>query len=131
MIHILLVSSDKDFFTDLASNTEENVDLSISRASSGSNALSMISGNRFELVVSDESLSDMTGLEFMKKLVSTNPMINCAAVSSLSSEDFHAASEGLGILMQLPPCPDKTHAENLLQHLKHILSITNTAGGLN
>ncbi|HUV51253.1 MAG: response regulator [Bacteroidota bacterium] len=128
MIHILLVSSDKDFFTDLASNMEKNVNLSISRAVSGVNALSMISVNSFELVVTDESLSDMTGLKFVEKLVSTNPMINCAAVSSLSSEDFHAASEGLGILMQLPPRPDKIHAENLLQYLKNILSITNRTG---
>jgi len=128
MIHVLLVSSDKDFFIDLASNMEKNVNLSISRATSGVNALSMISVNSFELVVTDESLSDMTGLQFVKKLVSTNPMINCAAVSSLSSEDFHAASEGLGILMQLPPRPDKIHAENLLQYLKNILSITNRTG---
>jgi YesN/AraC family two-component response regulator len=107
---------------------EKNVNLSISRAVSGVNALSMISVNSFELVVTDESLSDMTGLQFVGKLVSTNPMINCAAVSSLSSEDFHAASEGLGILMQVPPLPNKIHAENLLQYLKNILSITNRTG---
>jgi len=125
MIHVLLVSSDKDFFTDLASNMEKNVNLNISRAESGGDALSMISVNNFELVVTDESLYDMTGLKFVEKLVLTNPMINCAAVSSLSSKDFHAASEGLGILMQLPPRPDKIHAENLLQYLNNILNITN------
>ncbi|MBW1746545.1 MAG: response regulator [Deltaproteobacteria bacterium] len=125
MIHVLLVSSDKDFFTDLASNMEKNVNLNISRAESGGDALSMISVNNFELVVTDESLSDMTGLKLVEKLVLTNPMINCAAVSSLSSKDFHAASEGLGILMQLPPRPDKIHAKNLLQYLNNILNITN------
>ncbi|MDL1967412.1 MAG: response regulator [Deltaproteobacteria bacterium] len=125
MIHVLLVSSDKDFFTDFASNMGENVNLNISRAKSGGNALSMISANSFGLVVTDESLSDMTGLKFVEKLVSTNPMINCAAASSLSSKDFHAASEGLGILMQLPPRPNKIHAENLLQYLNNILKITN------
>lgn len=125
MIHVVLVSSDKDFFTGLASNMGKNVNLNISRAKSGGNALSMISVNSFELVVTDESLSDMTGLKFVEKLVSINPMINCAAVSSLSSEDFHAATEGLGILMQLPPRPDKIHAENLLKYLNNILNITN------
>jgi len=125
MIHVLLVSSDKDFFIDLASNMGKNVNLNISRANSGGNALSMISVNNFELVVTDESLSDMTGLKFVKKMVLTNPMINCAAVSSLSAKDFHEASEGLGILMQLPPRPGKIHAENLLQYLNKILTITN------
>ena len=39
-------------------------------------------------------------------------MINSAAVSSLSPEKFHEASEGLGILPQLPPRPgahDNSH----------------------
>lgn len=67
MIHVLLVSSDKDFFTDLASNMEKNVNLNISRAESGGDALSMISVNNFELVVTDESLYDMTGLKFVEK----------------------------------------------------------------
>ncbi len=49
-----------------------------------------------------ENLGDMTGLEFIRAIVSKRPMVNCAAISSLASEDFHEASEGLGILMQLP-----------------------------
>jgi DNA-binding NtrC family response regulator len=124
MINILLVSSDKNFFIDLESNMGKNVEMNISRAESGSSALSMISVNYFELVVTDESLSDMTGLNLVEKVILTNPMINCAAVSSLSAKDFHEASEGLGIIMQLPPRPDKTHAENLLQRINNILNIT-------
>jgi hypothetical protein len=49
------------------------------------------------------------------------PMVNCAAVSSLVSEDFHEQSEGLGILMQLPVRPGQEHAEILLGKLKSIL----------
>ena len=125
MIHVLLVSSDKDFFIDLASEKDKNINLKIYRAMSGSEALSMISDNTFELVVTDESLSDMTGLKFVEKVVSRNPMVNCALVSSLSSKDFHEASEGLGILMQLPPRPEKIHAEKLLHHLNTIVNIAN------
>jgi hypothetical protein len=56
----------------------------------------------------------------MKKLLSINPMINCAAVSPLPHEAFHEASEGLGVLAQLPVAPGKPDAEKLLRHLKDI-----------
>ena len=49
-------------------------------------------------------------------------MINCAAVSSLTSEDFHEAGEGLGILMQLPVEPGQEYADMLLEQLKSILN---------
>ncbi|MCK5229369.1 MAG: hypothetical protein KAR13_03835, partial [Desulfobulbaceae bacterium] len=78
-----------------------------------------------DLVIIDEKFSDMTGLEFAEKLVTVNPMMNCAMVSSLSPEDFHEATEGLGILMQLPLASGKEDAEKLLKHLNSILNLTN------
>mmetsp|Transcript_4917 Transcript_4917/g.2741 ORF Transcript_4917/g.2741 Transcript_4917/m.2741 type:complete len:123 (+) Transcript_4917:8133-8501(+) len=122
MTFVLLISPTKTSLFNLAATLEDN-NIYVAWAESGSIAFSMISEKTFDLVITDESLGDMTSLEFAKKLVTVNPMINCAVVSSLSSEDFHEASEGLGILMQLPPQPDKIHTENLLQHLNNILNI--------
>jgi DNA-binding NarL/FixJ family response regulator len=82
----------------------------------------MIAEDDFDLVVADENLGDMTGLEFIKAIVAKRPMVNCAAVSSLTPADFHEASEGLGILMQLPIRPGPEHAEKLLEQLKNILN---------
>jgi len=124
MIRILLVNSDKDSFSELAPALEENR-VHISWAESGTTALSKIADETFDLAITDERLSDMTGLEFAEKLVSINPMMNCAVASSLSSGDFHEASEGLGILMQLTRVPDKTEAEKLLEHLNNILTLIN------
>jgi len=120
---VLLASNKQESFSELASFLENN-NMQISWVESGEKAISMIKDQVFDLVITDEKLSDMTGLEFVKKLVIVNPMINCAAVSSLSSENFHEASEGLGILMQLPPNPDKDNAEMLLNHLNKILNMT-------
>lgn len=120
---VLIASQDKTSLSNLAAVLEEN-NLQIVLAESGNKALSMISDQSFDLVIADEMLSDMKGLEFAKKLVSENPMINCAMISSLSSEDFHETTEGLGILMQIPPAPDKVHGENLLNHLNKILGMT-------
>jgi CheY-like chemotaxis protein len=93
-------------------------------ATSGHQALAMLARHQVDLVVVDETVGDMTGLDFVKRLVSVNPMINCAVVSSLSEEDFHEASEGLGILMPLPPRPGRADGQRLMTHLKRILGLT-------
>ena len=120
MIRILLVNRDKASMSDLNAGLAES-DVHITRADSGSNGMSMISETNYDLVITDENLGDMTGLEFIRKIVSKRPMVNCAAVSSLTPGDFHEASEGLGILMQLPVRPGKEHAPILLGDLKNIL----------
>jgi len=116
----LLVGPDKDSFADLASALERHGDVDLFWAESGGEALDMISEAAVDLVVTDERLVDMTGLEFSGRLISVNPMINCAVVSSLSSEDFHEASEGLGVLAQLPIRPGEEEAKDLLQRLKNL-----------
>lgn len=92
---------------------------------SGRKALSVISEEVFDLLIADEDLGDMTGFELIKSVVTQNPMLNCTAISSLSSDEFHEASEGLGILMQLPIKPDKNEIDQLLEQLKKIQSFTN------
>lgn len=46
-----------------------------------------------------------------------NAMVNTAVVSPLSDEEFHEASEGLGILVRLPLEPGADEACELLRRL--------------
>ena len=126
IIKILLVSRDKASMSAFKAGLEEN-QVQTAWAESGSNAIVKIAEGRFDLVVTDENLSDMTGLEFIEKVISRKPMVNCAAVTSLLPADFHEASEGLGILMQLPVSPGQEQAEKLLSRLKTILNLTEQA----
>ena len=126
IIKILLVSRDKASMSAFKAGLEEN-QVQTAWAESGSNAIVKIAEGRFDLVVTDENLSDMTGLEFIEKVISRKPMVNCAAVTSLLPADFHEASEGLGILMQLPVSPGQEQAEKLLSQLKTILSLAEQA----
>ena len=123
MFKILLVSPDKNSLDGLASALAEHADVDLSWAESGKTALEIATDSAIDLVVTDESLGDMTGLEFAGRLLSVNPMINCASVSRLSPEKFHEISEGLGIMVQLPVKPDKEDAEKLLQRLKDIKNL--------
>ena len=117
MHRFLLVTTNKDSLSLLASTLAAQDGVDLSWAQSGGKALEMIADTAFDLVVTDERLGDMTGLELAAKLISINPIINCAAVSSLSPEDFHEASEGLGLMDQLPLRPGREKADNLLQRL--------------
>jgi len=124
MIKLLLVTPDKGPFNEFALALAHNDDVELSWAESGQRALDMLSNTPLDLVVVDEKLGDMTGMEFIETLVSVNPMINCAAVSPLPSDEFHEISEGLGILAQLPVQPGANDAEKLLKllfHLKNLL----------
>jgi len=124
MLKLLIVSPDKNSLSGLASALVEHADVDLSWAESGEAALEIVSGYAIDLVVTDESLGDMTGLEFAGRLLLVNPMINCASVSRLSPEKFHEISEGLGLMVQLPIQPGKEHAEELLQRLKNLKKLT-------
>ena len=126
IINILLASRDKATMSAFKAGLEEN-QVRTAWAESGSNAIAKLTEGNFDLVVTDENLGDMTGLEFIEKVISKKPMVNCAAVNSLLPADFHEASEGLGILMQLPVRPGQEQAEKLLRQLKSILNLAEKA----
>ena len=111
MIKILMVTSEREPFSEFAKMLKQKDDIELSWAVSGQESLEAISNNPVDLVIVNENIGDMTGIEFMKKLLPINPMINFAAVSPLAPEEFHEASEGLGVLMQLPVSPGKPDAE--------------------
>ena len=124
MIKILLATSEKESFSEFASTLGKNDDVELSWSANGQEALEKIPDNPVDLVAVNENIGDMTGIEFMKKLLMINPMINCAAVSSLSHKEFHEASEGLGVLMQLPVNPGEFEAKDLLKRLKNLKDLT-------
>ena len=65
----------------------------------------------------------MSGLELARGLIKVNALINCALVSDLESEEFHQATEGLGLIAQLPRHPDKKQALMLLEALARISGV--------
>jgi len=123
MIKILLITSEREPFSEFAGVLKQKDDVELFWTSTGQEALEAISGNPVDLVVVNENIGDMTGIEFMKKLLPINPMINSAAVSPLAPEEFHEASEGLGVLMHLPVSSGKLDAENLLKRLNDLKNL--------
>lgn len=123
MFKLLLVSPDKTSLSGLASALAEHGDVDLSWAEYGKEALDIASNNTIDIVITDEWIGDMTGLEFADRLLTVNPRINCASVSQLSPDEFHAASEGLGLMAQLPNQPGREDAERLIQSLGNLKSL--------
>jgi DNA-binding response OmpR family regulator len=127
MIRMLLVNAESEFPSDFTA-VLENEGARIVRVRTQEEALSKTSDGTFDLVVIDEKLPDATGLDCAQTLISSDAFLNCAVVSALSPEEFHEASEGLGLLMQLPAPPGREEAGKLLERLKKILNLTNVKG---
>jgi DNA-binding NtrC family response regulator len=123
MIRILLAGRDNASLSALESGLEKR-EAYIRHLISGDKALAAISAEQFDLLVADEFLGDMTGLELITSVTVRHPLLNCALVSSLPADEFHEATEGLGILMPLPPNPGTEAADQLLEHLDKIMSFS-------
>lgn len=86
----------------------------------GAAGLGQLRGKPIDLVIVDEQLEDMSGIEFVRRLITVNPLANTAIVGALTEENFHEATEGMGVLMQLPRQPTEQDAETLLALLAKI-----------
>lgn len=127
MIRIMLVGAESEFPSDFTAVLEKE-GARIVRARTGAEALSKTGNEILDLIVIGEKLPDATGLGCAQTLISSDAFLNCALASSLSPEEFHEASEGLGLLMQLPAPPGRKEAGKLLERLKKILNLTNVKG---
>jgi len=72
-------------------------------------------------VVLDEGLRGGPPLELARKLIQINAMINIAVVSPLAHEAFHEASEGLGILAQVPVNPTAADGQALAEVFRRFM----------
>jgi DNA-binding response OmpR family regulator len=86
-------------------------------------AVSAASRSHPDLMIVDETIDGISGIEIARRLVLANAFVNLSVVSSLPEEEFHELSEGLGILVQLPQQPGQIDAETLKSALECIPSI--------
>ncbi|MBU0993196.1 MAG: response regulator [Proteobacteria bacterium] len=134
MLGVLIVAHEKKIIDRMRKIMADLKDVDTVFTSSGKEAMNRQKTARFDLVIADEALSDMTGIEFLKQLVKVNPIVNTALVSSLSHDDFHEATEGLGVLGQIPVEPDWVHIEEIFNNLSKIMNLStqkvNRKGGV-
>jgi DNA-binding response OmpR family regulator len=118
MPRILLVVDQMDTFEELAGALHQEGGAEILWAHDSETAFSKVAADPPDLVIVDETIGETSGLDWIRRLMEVNAFIHTAAVSGLTHEKFHEASEGLGIMEQLPPRAGKTDAQRLLNTLR-------------
>ena len=123
---IAFVAKDFSRFSLLVDRLRREQGVELVPAATGAAGLAQLQGRAVDLVIVDEQLDDMSGIEFVHQFVKVNPLANTAIVGSLPEDEFHEATEGLGVLMQLPPRPREADAESLLAVLAKISGLIPT-----
>ena len=121
MLRIVIATNRPEVFRAFASALSSNPEVQLQQAGSGAEALKAARTAAPHLVIIDSGLADAEPLELVQQLLLVNAMVNTAVVSPLSEEEFHEASEGLGVLGRLPVEPGESEAADLLGKLKMVL----------
>lgn len=117
---VLIVAKDISRFSELGARLRRQQEIELVIEATGAAGFLLLKNKQIDLAIVDEQFDDMSGIAFVKQLVKSNPLVNTAIVSTLSEEEFHEATEGLGVLMQLPEQPQEKNAETLLAILEKI-----------
>ncbi len=120
MLRILIVAEKPTDLAGFAAFLLKSIGTEVYRSLSAAEALKVIGRESINAVVVGEMSDEGASLSFVRQVTKLQPLINCAMVSSLAPEDFHEATEGLGIFMQLPVAAGAKEAELMLQLLETI-----------
>jgi DNA-binding NarL/FixJ family response regulator len=123
MLRILLVTARQKIIHPFAEGLASSPEVHLEQLGSGAEALSAVRSHPPHLVIIDSELPDMGPLSLVQELLMVNAMVNTAVVSPLSDQEFHEASEGLGIMASLPLMPGKQAAAELLHKLRQLLGV--------
>jgi DNA-binding NarL/FixJ family response regulator len=121
MLRIVIATARAEALQAFAEALSSDPEVQLRQAVSGKAALEAIVACYPHLVIIDSALPDMTPLALVQKLLMVNASVNTAVVSSLADEEFHEASEGLGVLCRLPQEPGRGEAPELLLKLRLVL----------
>lgn len=123
-INIILVSKEESVLAEVASVFAARSGFDVTWFASAEQVWTFMQSTKIDVAVVSDLLQDCTGLQFIKKLVTKNPFVNCALMSPLSHDEFHEETEGYGIFMQLPVNPTPKSANDMIEHLGKIYQLT-------
>jgi DNA-binding NarL/FixJ family response regulator len=123
MLRIVLATNRPKALQAFAAALSSNPEVNLQRVISGAEALEAARTTAPQLVIIDADLPDTAPLDLVQKLLLVNAMVNTAVLSPLSDDEFHEASEGLGILGRLPNDPGMSDADEVLHKLRAVLGV--------
>ena len=122
MKKILIISERQEKLADFTNALEKDREVDLLTATAVEDAINMAEYHAPALIVVDEQVGDLSGVDLVRRLIGVNAFLNTAVLSALADEDFHLRSEGLGILARLPIQPGDKDALRMLELLRSLMS---------
>jgi DNA-binding response OmpR family regulator len=123
MLDIILATARPEAMPAFVEALSSDTGVHLKRVHSGNEALAAVQAACPHLVIVDSDLPDTDSLGLVQKLLMVNAMVNAAVISPLTEEEFHEASEGLGVIGRLPVKPGSGDAADLLHKLRKVLGL--------
>lgn len=92
----VLVVDDEEVIRDVCAKILESKGYRVTTAASGREALRLVSETDFDVVVTDIMMPDMTGLELLEVIKSTNLDVSTVVITGLGTFDMATQSDRLG-----------------------------------
>jgi DNA-binding NarL/FixJ family response regulator len=121
MLRIVLATARPKALRTFAEALSSDPEVELTPVASGAEALEAVQASTPHLVIIDSGLPDVAPLELVQRMLMLNAMVNTAVISPLSDAEFHGASEGLGVLGQLPDEPGGSEATEVMRKLRTVL----------
>ena len=119
-LNLLLISKNKRNLLELAQALSDSGEHRVLCVSRPEEVYEAVAAGTVDGLIVDEVVEGVSGLEFLREFTPRHPFINCALVSSLYTDEFHEATEGYGVFMQIPPHPGRQETEKIGAHLSRI-----------
>lgn len=114
---LLMATENRSFFEPILENLVENGRIQVDWTADAAATLARVKAARPDLLIVDARLEGRDGFELCRKVLQVDAFVNMAAVSDLDDDEFHEASEGLGLVGRLPSRPAVADLERLLDLL--------------
>ncbi len=120
MLTVLVVHEKRELVEPMLQAIAGETDTKMIYSDTAKSGLEQIGSHSVDAIIVSEQLPDSSGKGFIESVTQVNPFIASALVSGLDKDDFHEATEGLGVLMQLPENPGAEDAKQFLEKLREI-----------
>ena len=127
MLRIIFAAKNYAGFGDLVERLRQEPEIELIPVSTASSVKKTLTEQEIHLIIAAEELEDCSGADCIRKVAMQFPLVHTALCSPLDDKAFHEATEGLGVLLQLPPRPGRADAERILERMAHIASLLQCA----
>ena len=127
MMRIIFAARNYAGFAALVERLHEEPEIELIPVSTAASVKKALAEQEVHLIIAAEELEDCSGADCIRKVAMQYPLVHTALCSPLDKEAFHESTEGLGVLLQLPPQPDRADAERILERMAHIANLLQCA----